>query len=80
MSYIQIKKASQHDLEEDEEDAAENPSLDKSEPKYIWAHFALILEPPRASPVEFRRIGLAQIPDFEGMTTDGWRKRDTTIV
>jgi Heterokaryon incompatibility protein (HET) len=41
--------------------------------------YALILEPTGSASDEYRRIGVAQIPEDEGMA-DGWETRTITIV
>jgi len=45
----------------------------------VGVRLALILEPTGLASNEYRRIGIAQIPEDEGMT-DGWETRTTTIV
>ncbi|CZR52796.1 uncharacterized protein PAC_02673 [Phialocephala subalpina] len=57
-----------------------NPKTDTYEKVYEWVHFALMLEPTGVRENEFKRIGVAQIPDFEGMGTEGWVMREVTIV
>ena len=73
LSFVQILKGS---VDADQY----NPQTDSNDKIYEWAHFALILEPTEGEVDEFRRIGVAQIPDFEGMGTEGWESREVTIV
>lgn len=70
MSFVQICTAAEM---VDEDDMGEEAGQ-----KYHWIHYALILEPTRAAPDEFRRIGVALFPDSMG--TEGWVRRDIKIV
>ena len=48
-------------------------------PNYNGVLYALILEPIEEDSEEFRRIGIAQIPDDFGMT-EGWPTRRIKII
>jgi len=70
MSFVQICLAAPMPDEAETGDGAEQ--------KYLWVHYALILEPTGLVSGEFRRIGVALVP--ESLGTEGWVMREIKIV
>lgn len=46
----------------------------------ISAFYALLLRPANGQEDRFRRVGLAEVPDVDGLGTDGWEIKECVIV
>jgi hypothetical protein len=44
--------------------------------------FSLLLEPTSqdSNSLDYRRVGIAEVPDINGLGRDGWRKREIVII